>query len=183
LNICRRSGHRVLAKEIVRWEFGSGPVVRAARVDPGSELRVALDHEATPATLSGQAGLLLEETCHHATIFLPTSVTRRKGDRYTLGDMWPPVLKKLKKTTAKPEAQAVDATIELRNMVGAHYNEWAKSLSREEARLFAVAALALYERLFCSECLGWIEYAGDAASSWQCRCGHLVLEINSASPS
>jgi hypothetical protein len=183
LNICRRSGHRVLAKEIVRWDFERGPVVRAARLDPGSDLRAALDSGAPPAVVSGQAGLLLEEMCHHATVFLPTSVTRRKGDRYTLGDTWPPVLKKLRKTTAKPQAEAVDARVELRNLVGAHFNEWAKSVSREEAHSFAASALALYERLFCSDCLGWIEYAGDSASAWQCRCGHQVLEIPSESAS
>jgi hypothetical protein len=175
LAVCRELGHDVLFKEIVRWDFDSGPVMRDARSDPGAELEAAIDSGANVPTLCALSGLLLEEVCDRLSPALPTSVTRRTGDRYTLGDLWPGVFKKLRKTSAHGAAESVNQVVTLRNLAGAHYNEWATSLSRQEAMEFAESVIQLYSLVYCNECAGWIQYAGNGAVEWRCRGKHVTL--------
>jgi len=108
-------------------------------------------------------------------VTLEVSVVRRKEDKYTLGDLWPGVCKKLKKTTAKNESADVERWIHLRNLVGAHFNEWAQSLAITDAEQFALATLSLFWKVFCQQCKTWIEPAG--RDTWQCRCGMATLRL------
>jgi hypothetical protein len=81
----------------------------------------------------------LEAICNRLSWTLPISVIRRKDDNYTLGDLWPGVQKVLRKTNIQSTSQEVDKWLHLRNLVGAHYNEWALSTSNEEACLLGEA--------------------------------------------
>jgi hypothetical protein len=162
--------------EIRRWSFDAGPVLVDAERVPNSGLRAALVH-GEPYQICAEAGLLLERIAHHLSYALPISVTRRRGDKYTLGDLWPGVLKALRRTTVTDTASAVERWIHLRNMLGAHYNEWAESLSRDEAHTFGTSVLALSKLVWCAACRTWVDAVrrGNDVSEWRCKCGARAL--------
>jgi hypothetical protein len=171
-DVLRQRGHHFIAREIVDWSLERGPVLRDARLDPSRALRRASE-DADPVTMCSAAGLLLEEISDRLSWTLPASVTRRRGDRYTLGDTWPPIAKRLKRTNLAADAAAVAGSMVLRNLVGAHYNEWARAVSLDEARRFSIAVIALFESVHCTACDGWIAPAG--TERWSCRCGTTVV--------
>src|SRR5439155_6574919 len=107
--------------------------------------------------ICSEAGLLLERLSNHLSHTLPISVTRRRDDRYTLGDLWPGVLKALRRTSSRDAAEGVERWMHLRNLLGAHFNEWANSLSRSEAEEFGVAVRNLTVALWCGSCGTWVE--------------------------
>jgi len=119
-----------------------------------------------------QAGLLLERICSILSYTLPIAVTRRKGDKYTLGDLWPGIHKVLRHTSFKSTTEEVNRWLCLRNLVGAHYNEWAQTLSRQEAQFFGDAVLKLLSETRCDNCFYWIE---ERINAWSCRCGKIQV--------
>lgn len=175
--LLRRSNHEFVQREIIRWEFQHGPVITNLSLGPDSSLSAALE-SGEIGRICSQAGLLLEQLCNRLSYTLPISVTRRKGDKYTLGDLWPGILKSLKKTTASYVVVELDRWIHLRNLVGAHYNEWANSLSREEAYEFGEAVLLLSCTVQCAACHRFIEEVrsgGAPSGEWTCRCGQCSI--------
>jgi len=150
-----RAGRQTITIELRSTEFGEPPLLLDARIGPASDLERALADGASSATVAGATGLLLEQLCDRLSISLATSVTRRRGDRYTLGDLWPGVESALKKhggEALKPRVEEVARFMGLRNIAGAHYNEWALSLARDEAIDFAQATLALVSAVTCAAC-------------------------------
>lgn len=171
--LLRRLNHGFVEKEIVRWEPLTGPIIINVSRNDSTLLQEAM--------LSGdifwicsQAGMLLEKIANALSISLQSSVTRRKDDKYTLGDLWPGVLKILKKTTLKETVEETDRWMHLRNLIGAHFNEWAQTLSRQEAQLFGESVIKLYERTYCFTCYKIVEQVSNN-SKWQCRCGGIVI--------
>jgi hypothetical protein len=68
--------------------------------------------------------VLLEQISQELSWRLGASVQRRPGDGFTLGDLWPGVKKALKNTAAKPVCDEIDQLVAIRNLMGAHYNDW-----------------------------------------------------------
>jgi hypothetical protein len=170
--LLRQSGHRFVAREIVDWTFEAGPLLREAVLEPSRPLEAALAG-GIPTAICSASGLLLEEIAERLSWTLPSSVVRRRGDRYTLGDTWPGVAKRLRKLGMATEVEAVEASLPLRNLVGAHFNEWARTVSSKEAQRFGRAVLAVYACVRCPRCDGWIEPAGK--ERYVCRCGDAQL--------
>jgi recombinational DNA repair ATPase RecF len=124
------------------------------------------------------ASILLEKICSNLSFNLPISVTRRKNDKYTLGDLWPGIVKELKKTNIKGTVEKLGRLIYLRNMIGGHYNEWALSLTRNEAVEFALTVLEFYNNIHCNSCGYWIQdvvIAGKKIAR-SCRCKKIYIE-------
>jgi hypothetical protein len=119
------------------------------------------------------AGRLLEQVCDRPSWTIPISVKRKRGDTYTLADLWPGTVKELKSTTAGPAFATVDKWLHLRNVAGAHYNEWAESVTWVEAEAFGLATLELLANVRCDTCKGWVEPAG--AKFYACRCGKTAI--------
>lgn len=173
----RQANVPFVPREIVRWTFDQGPEIRDAVLAPSRGLSAALNaHD--PVAICAMAGVLLEQIADRLSWTIGTSVPRRRGDRYTLGDLWPGVLKKLRKTDAQAEAEAAEASAMLRNLVGAHFNEWAHSISLQEATHFGEVVDRLLQRAFCQRCGSWLVPGSPSASSWACPCG--VTEIRTA---
>ena len=173
VTLLRKANLRFVQMEITDWSVKGGPVVRANESDQSSILSRQID-TGTRQQICTAAGILLERICDRLSVSLPISVLRRPGDRYTLGDLWPGIQKKLKRTTIVESLADVDRTMDLRNMIGAHYNEWAESLSRSEACEFGKSVLVLYSRVRCGVCFRWIEplsIGGRATGEYRCRCG------------
>lgn len=179
-SIFRRGGQAVVMRSIHRWAFEDGPVF-ASSSQPVDRLRSHLE-AGDISSICGSAGLLLEQTANELSYTLPVSVVRRRGDKYTLGNLWPPIHKKLKKTTVADQVNSVDRWVHLRSLLGAHYNEWAQSLALHEAREFAVSVADFVEAVQCSMCSRWVsavEHNGKTIG-WRCHCGALHIEYTVA---
>ena len=61
----------------------------------------------------------------------------------------------------------------LRNLVGAHHNEWAQTATWSEARRFADSVLELLSHVRCSTCSGWVRAVD--RTKLECTCGGAVL--------
>ncbi len=164
-------GQPFVEREIKAWSLDSGPHLVQLRRNASSDLRESLALGGT-RSICGDAGYLLEVMSDWLSKSLQTSVTRRHGDKYTLGDTWPSVASSLKKTVATSLVENVEKYSWLRNAHGAHYNEWAESLSIEDARAFGSATIALWDAVWCEKCR---EPAGKHGDLIHCRCGLVSL--------
>lgn len=151
----RQRGFSPQVMEVQAAAFGSTPRLISSTFGAISDLETALATPLSPEVICGATGRALEQMCDRLSISLGTSVTRRHGDKYTLADTWNGVQKQLKKA-GTPDAidavASVDKFLTLRNLVGAHYNEWAQSISRNEATDFGKSAMALWRAAFCPQC-------------------------------
>jgi hypothetical protein len=176
-DLFRRSGMPVVERHLVGWDFRYGPMCRDSAADSDTRLANALGQGDLEGICSA-SGLLLEMLCDRLSVGLGVSVTRRREDRYTLGDLWPGVYKQLKKSACADQAAEVDRVMHLRNLVGAHYNEWAQAVALHDALTFGRAVMSLFESTYCRLCGTWLERPsrGDAT----CRCGARTLAANGA---
>jgi hypothetical protein len=104
----RRHGHPFVEQDIVRWDFDAGPVLRDGGQDMEKLLLESLERK-DPVAICSYAGWVLEAICNRLSWTIPVSVPRRRDDKYTLGDLWPPLLKVLKKTN-----RAAECSVEIR---------------------------------------------------------------------
>ncbi|MFF4346306.1 AAA family ATPase [Streptomyces sp. NPDC001530] len=172
-DIFQRTGHPVVEIEIRQWDFGGGPHVLSAALDPANSLWSALD-SSDPFMVCGVAGRLLEQICDRLSWTIPISVKRKRGDAYTLADMWPGIMKELKRTSSTALLTRVDTWVHLRNAAGAHYNEWAEGVSWAEAESFGYSVLELYEQVHCDSCKQWVERV--EAKRLVCRCSAVSID-------
>jgi len=163
--------------EIIQWKSDIG-----MKIDSDSMLLdVTLQKNIEAGSINeiiSNASILLEKMCSKLSFNLPISVTRKKNDKYTLGDLWPGIAKKLKKTNINAIVEKLDQLIYLRNMVGGHYNEWALSLTRNEAVEFATTVLEFYNKIHCNSCGNFIQdvvIAGEKVAH-SCRCKKIYVE-------
>lgn len=171
--LVHRNGRQLIDQTVLRWEPSVGPIIIGATSDAEARLKKAL-HEGDTIGVCANGGLLLELLCQELTVNLATSVTRRPGDQYTLGDMWPSLSKALKRSSLKIQAENIDRWSSLRNLVGAHYNAWAQNVSLIEANGFGNAVLALIDATKCEFCSSFLS----TSQKWmglQCKCGKLVV--------
>ncbi|MFJ5804349.1 AAA family ATPase [Streptomyces decoyicus] len=173
-DIFQRTGHPLVEVEIRNWNFDGGPtVLSTGSPDPADSLWSALD-SSDPFVVCGIAGRLLEQICDRLSWTIPISVKRKRGDAYTLADMWPGVVKEFKRTSSAAILAKVDTWVHLRNAAGAHYNEWAEGLTWTEAEAFGYAVLELYGTVHCDSCKQWVGRAGD--KRFACRCSAVSIE-------
>ena len=166
--ILRKNSHQFIERDILRWSFDNGPVI--ATTKETKELILAAIDRGEFISLCAQTGIFLESLCDKLSWILPISVTRRKEDKYTLGDLWPGIAKSLKKTSVKEKVENVEKWIPLRNLVSAHFNEWAQSLSLDEAVTFADSIIQLHDSVYCEKCFSWIVPVLEGKRGYMCRC-------------
>lgn len=166
-----RNNHAFKQLEIFNWDFTGGLTVYEEnfQLQNKSLLKALKTNDAQ--IIASQTGLFLEYICNILSMNLNISVQRKKDDKYTIGDLWPGIVKYLKKTTLPESVLEIDKLIHIRNLLGAHYNEWAISLSDFEISNFAKLVNLLYENLFCSSCHSWITKENE------CQCKFLNLNI------
>jgi hypothetical protein len=169
LTVMRRNNQPPLLYEIISWSPDHGPDIRSADTAVSTALAAAIASGDT-ASIAMHAGRLLEQLAGILSWTLPTSVKRRQGDRYTLGDLWPGVFAELRRTTVAPVAAEIDRYLHLRNLLGMHVNDWAAGVSLIEVRRFAENVIALLSAIRCEKCGRWIE-ASPERRTWVCRCG------------
>jgi AAA domain len=165
-------GHVVI--ELRPYPPGKGPAIRQARVGLLRDTTDALAAQLSPALITGAAGRALEGILDQATQALGVKVARRPGDRYTIGDLWSPLLADLKQceTPGVPEVmRKIEHKRYLRNEVGAHFSEIADTLTLTEAEDFAQIVGELHNVLFCWTCLRPRGRSATTGGRWQLTAG------------
>jgi len=169
-NAFRRNQHSFKEIEIFQWDFQLGPQL----IEPqayGAENALAIALETNNIQLiASQSGLLLESICQNLSINLETSIHRKKDDKYTIGDLWPGIKKYFKKSELLELTIEIDKRLYIRNLLGAHYNEWAISMSNEEVLCFARLVNKFYSKIFCENCRCWI------SEDKSCKCEALIIK-------
>lgn len=164
--------HPVIEHEIHGWQFDSGPTLTVPGADElTSDLEGIIDL-GQPKVVGALAGQLLESICDQLTRKMQLAIPRK--DRYTLGDLWPPVVRKLAGSQAEPETRQVDSYKMLRNLT-VHPDPMSWHLSAADAKGFANAVLALYQRVRCGHCRSWLQ----PENHLRCKCGQLDLRVAS----
>ena len=171
-NLFVRLGHHHTEKAIHDWSFETGPILKDGTIHFSRDLAESIRSGST-TQIAWSAGHTLERMCDNLSHTLPISIKRRRDDKYTLGDLWPGVRKILRKTECQQLVDLVDRHVDLRNLLGAHPNEWAAAASRTEVRVFGDSVLALVDTVYCADCREWIVMR--KANFWTCRCEKRTL--------
>jgi recombinational DNA repair ATPase RecF len=165
----QRHQHKFKEIEIYRWEFDLGPqIIEPQLIGFNSALSAAIESK-NVQLIASQTGLLFESICQNLSMALNTSIQRKIADKYTIGDLWPGLKKHFKNTDLFELTIEVDKVIHIRNLLGAHYNEWAISLTNSEIYGFAENVNKLFFRVYCNNCQGWI------SKSNTCNCKNIKL--------
>ncbi|MFI5708962.1 hypothetical protein [Kribbella sp. NPDC051620] len=170
-SLFQRRGRSFAERNITGWSFAGGIEVGGVSQTRAASLREAV-HRVDERMAAAGTGLLLEEISAELSWRLMAGVTRREGDRYTLGDLWPGVAKALKSTTLKATVDEISLRVEIRNLLGAHYNEWADGIAWSDVRQLAEDVLAVYDATYCAVCANWVRKQGSRIA---CTCGTLDL--------
>ncbi|MEU8241796.1 AAA family ATPase [Actinoplanes missouriensis] len=173
-SLMRRRGHPFVEHRLARWTFDGGPEISSNRPGLLAAVDAALAAE-VPALAAAAAGRLLEQVSAEESWRLRISIQRTRGDKYTLGDLWPGLVKSLKRSPLASLMREIDDASELRNLLGAHFNEYAESVSWEEVRNFAINVKTLAQALHCENCDDWLSLAGDTQAV--CPCGQILLPL------
>jgi energy-coupling factor transporter ATP-binding protein EcfA2 len=157
--------------ELERFDPVKGPVISSYQGSLLEQLEIAVSRSDT-LSIRGLAGVALEECCNKLSMSIGSSIKRKPGDKYTLGDLWPSIHKQLKLTSLAPACRKLDASLFLRNYVVAHYNESAIDVSDAELVEFGVDVATFIGSVTCRECGTHIM---TKQGMLMCRCGKLVV--------
>lgn len=169
-------GHEFKQLEVRNWNFDNGPMVMESstrRYDKSLEVAIQSQNKTITAAM---CGIFLEQICQHLSMTMGLSIKRRMDDKYTIGDLWPALMKEMKKTSLNSLLQKIDRLLYIRNLIGCHYNEWAQAISDSEINGFAKSVQGLYDKVFCSKCFNWIKRGGTNTIIAECACHDLLYE-------
>lgn len=174
------NGKKLEIYRISEWTLDDGPEFG----DHLNDFEWLISDEGRKALPSGKAarsGRLLEammqELCHNLKVAVPFN----KTGRYTIDTMWGPFQKKAKtksgfKDPAKLCLDQIENTRQVRNWAGAHWNNWALSLTSTEANEFSDAVIELRKLVYCEKCNRFIAKIDDLDDVWSCKGQHLKYE-------
>lgn len=166
----QRKSHSFKEIDIQRWDFESGPrLVYKDSKGCNHDLLDALKLN-NIQFIASATGILLEAICDNLSVSLNTTIKRKYDDRYTIGDLWGGVKKHFKRTKISNITEDIDRLLIIRNLISAHYNEWAHSISDQEIIDFAEAVNSMYLKTHCNECVTWIDKTN------RCKCGKIIIE-------
>jgi len=168
----QKSKHKFTQHRIAHWTLEHGPVW-------GDHLAnyewLISDNGITakPSDLVIKAGILLEEMLQNLCNNLGISVPFRIRGDYTIGPLWDSFFVAVKKNeefydNTKLCLEKIEELKNLRNWVGAHWNEWAQTLTQNEALAFTGAVLQLQNHTYCNECSQFIVRISELDGVWAC---------------
>ena len=170
----QRAGMPFVERELRGWDFTDGPNLLSVP----AVLTTSLEREleiGEPASICSAAGRLLEQACDQLSWRVQASVTRRRGDKYTLGDLWTAIYRVFRRTSLREVCSSIESTYALRNLAGAHYNEWANALSLSETLDFGREVLAFVRDVWCVDCSDWV--ARERKGALRCPGGHISISL------
>jgi len=177
--VSRSGGNQKKFKEyqISDWTLEGGPVLG----DHLSEYEWLISKKglkAQPADRVIKAGRLLEEILQNLCDSLTISVPYRIRGDYTIDPLWNAFYSRAKKQAtfynkAKTCLDSIDVLRNQRNWVGAHYNEWAKTLTDAESKDFTKSVIELRNVVYCEKCNQFIARIPQIEGLWSCSGEHL----------
>jgi len=169
--------------ELKRWDFEHG--IKSAKTTTYAEdLRMQLQQpEFRREAITAQAGILFESLLEFITRTYRCKVPHHAEPRFTFGELasapngkLKPALKLVRKdngasseTPLAPFYEKLQQAIQVRNLVGCHFNQWAGELSDQEVSAMAELALELADTLVCQHC-GSLPLSNKSGSHWECPC-------------
>lgn len=131
-------------------------------------------------SIAAQAGILFESLLEFITQTYRCKVPHLIESQFTFGELQSAPNKKLKQalkivyhhngeTPLGPIYEELTEAIQVRNLVGCHFNEWAGELSDQEVNEMAELALTLADTLVCHHC-GSLPVCDKSGSYWECSC-------------
>lgn len=170
-----RVSHPFKEFHISRWDFLNGPKIEEMNYKLRDDIIDKALETKNPRLIAAACGVCLEMICQNLSVSLKTSIQRKYDDRYTLGDLWPGIVKFFKKSSLSTIINKIDSLILIRNILGCHYNEWADSMSDAEVAEFANNVRSLYDLVFCDNCGEWVSINSQVKLA-ECRCRTKFIE-------
>ena len=183
IRFARHPSTSVQLIELKPWNFGHG-IKSAKNITYVQELREKLKSENfNRDDVASQAGKLFESLLEFISITYKCSVPHLIEPRFTFGQLACAPKKSLKQalrtvalqqdgdipTPLGPIYEKLEQAISVRNLVGAHFNQWAGELSDQDVRDMAELALELADALICQHC-GSLPTSIKSGSYWECSC-------------
>jgi hypothetical protein len=163
-------------RRIASWSLDSGPVW-GDHLSDYEWLLSQSGQNAAPSQRIGRAGTLLEQLLQNLCHNLQAQVVFDIRGNYTLEPLWGgfrPQVKKNKVFQAQVEeiVEQIAATKWYRNSAGAHHNQWAAGVTKNDADEFVAPVIALREATYCSKCGEFIRKHKGVEGLWCCtkRC-------------
>ena len=159
--------------QLRRWTLGQGVDYERNVLSDWAYYEQQARAGRSPDTIAG-AGRNLEMFLFQMRRNLGLAVPAKPDGAYTIGDLYDPFWNWVKKhRPQRPDRsdfaqdlrrlrQELDQVWRLRNWAGAHFNEWAESVSADEALSFLDAIQRLAEAFACPVCQNLVIYKRDA---------------------
>jgi len=173
-------------KVIHKWTIDEGPDLR----EPEDERRL-IDHyiaEGSANEIAVTAGRLLEHILQELRYALHLSIEAKRGEIYEIGELWPAFYAEIKRNyqalydEGRKTFNALNVRWPLRNWVGAHWNNWARNVSRATAIEFATAVRDMFDLVFCQRCRRFVSPSAAPLGQLSCRCGNVIYPAAGKQP-
>lgn len=180
----RKPLHLAQLLELKPWNFEHG-IRTAERLGYAEELRQKLNQSPFPRDeIASHAGNLFESLLEFISCTYRCRVPHVIEPRFTLSELANAPNKALKRklrtvrhdngdsteSELQPVYEELGQIINMRNLVGCHFNEWAGELSDDDIREMAGQALKFADALICQDC-GKLPTSDKSGSHWECSCG------------
>ena len=169
--------------ELKPWNFDQG--IRTGKTQLyAQELRQQLqEDDFRRDVIASQAGQLFESLLEFISRAYRCRVPHLIEPRYTFGELESAPNRKLKQaliiikwnngdtkeTPLAPIYDRLKQAINVRNLVGCHFNQWAGELADQDIREMAELALELADTLICLHC-GGLPTSNESGNYWECHC-------------
>lgn len=173
-------------KVIHKWTIEEGPDLR----EPEEE-RHALERlldQGAAQEIAWLAGRLLEHILQEMRYSLRLSIEAKRGERYEIGDLWPAFYRTIKREyptlyeIGRSTFENLDVRWPLRNLIGAHPNDWARNVSRVSAVEFGKVVSSLFDLVYCPDCRRFVSPSAVPAGQLSCRCGGRIYPAKGKPP-
>ncbi len=169
--------------ELKHWNFTQG-IISSKTLGYAKDLCIQLQApEFRRESMTAQAGILFEQLLEFISQTYRCKAPHLIEPRYTFGELahapdrkLKQVLKIIRQTNnenveipLKPIYDSLQSAIQIRNLVGCHFNQWAGELSDDEVKKMMKLALKLANTLICPDC-GSLPTSNKSGSYWQCKC-------------
>jgi recombinational DNA repair ATPase RecF len=167
------------------WTLQGGPAI-GDHASTLERLDRAIAEETSPWAIASVMAKLLDEWLVEFRYVHQLSVRAKRGEQYTLTELWEATVQRLKQTadalgTAVPDVRPLLERLKdvpkIRNGLAAHENEFAREWPLRAIREVALDAAKLVRWLYCPGCKKVAEPApgvGDKVQILSCRCGRIA---------
>lgn len=181
----RRGGGNLQFIELSPWSLGDGLRPAEASFEIASLNQMLAQSPFPRQEATAKAGVFLEQLFDALALHYELRLPRMDAPRYTLPQLLDAATKPSKliytevwpegatsadqQTRLKPLIKALHPYRDIRNEVGAHFNEAGAEWSNEDVRKFVELTIQVAEALLCSHC-GEMPSRNKSGSWWQCSC-------------